>query len=151
MYSCCTYGIFNVASLKINCLLNMTCSTQIKGSGLFLMTSVFPDLLFHLLPVLPPLPSENSVHLLAHLMTTAICTCKWRFQYCVHWSASVLGLEWKNKLNCQENCRHSAWLLGASWPSWLNVGIHYQRRLLTCYRNESWRKICSLRFQSVPF
>lgn len=43
MYSCCTYGIFNVASLKNNCLLNMTCSTQIKGSGLFLMTSVFPD------------------------------------------------------------------------------------------------------------
>lgn len=127
-----------------------------KGSDYFLITSLFLDH-FILSPFITASPNscqdKNSVHLLAHLMMTTICTCKWRFQ-----CGSVIHIcAWtgmKNKLNCQENCNESIRLLGASWPSWLNVWDTLSRKII-CWcavQNKLWRKSCSLLFQSIyPF
>lgn len=61
-------------------------------------------------------------------MMTAICTCKWRFQYCVQRSTFVFGLKRKNKFNRQENCNWTYDFLVLAGYLDSNVGTCYQRR-----------------------
>lgn len=96
----------------------------------------------------PPPPNKN----LASLMMTAICTCKWRFQYCVQRSTFVLGLKRKNKFNHQENCNwtYDFLVLAGYLDSMLGHIIREDLYLWMCYQNEFWRKRCSLLFQRIP-